>query len=98
LLHRHGVSWAEIGERVGQQSKLVTADTYTHALIDSSEVNRTKLLTRVRGVQTPVQTLQPKLPISRDVRGQVRPLHVPGTGGARHQFSPRDIETLTLPV
>jgi integrase len=57
LLHRHGVSWAEIGERVGQQSKLVTADTYTHALIDSSEVNRTKLLTRVRGVQTPVQTL-----------------------------------------
>lgn len=56
LLHRHGVSWAEIGERVGQQSKLVTADTYTHALIDSSEVDRRKLLDRVRAVQTPVQT------------------------------------------
>ena len=36
LLHRQGMSWAEIGERMGQRSKLVTADTYTHALIDSA--------------------------------------------------------------
>jgi integrase len=56
LLHRQGVSWAEIGERVGQQSKIVTADTYTHALIDSREIDRAKLRGRVRGVQTPVQT------------------------------------------
>jgi integrase len=56
LLHRQGESWAAIGERMGQRSKLVTADTYTHALIDSREVDRAKLLARVRMVQTPVQT------------------------------------------
>jgi integrase len=56
LLHRQGESWAAIGERMGQRSKLVTADTYTHALIDSREVDRAKLLGRVRTVQTPVQT------------------------------------------
>jgi integrase len=56
LLHRCGVSWAEIGERVGQRSRLVTADTYSHAMIDGREVDRAKLLERVRAVQTPVQT------------------------------------------
>lgn len=48
LMHRAGVSWAEIGERVGQRSRVVTADTYTHALIDSREIDRAKLLARVR--------------------------------------------------
>jgi integrase len=56
LLHRQGVSWATIGEQVGQRSKLVTADTYTHALLDSREVDRAKLLERVRAVHTPVHT------------------------------------------
>jgi integrase len=56
LLHRQGVSWAVIGERVGQRSKLVTADRYTHALVDGREIDRAKLLARVRAVQTPVQT------------------------------------------
>ena len=42
LLHRQGESWAAIGERMGQRSKLVTADTYTHALIDSRDVDRGK--------------------------------------------------------
>ena len=55
ILH-NGVSWAEIGERVGQRSRLVTADTYSHAMIDASEVDRAKLLERVRMVQTSVQT------------------------------------------
>lgn len=63
LLHRQGVSWAEIGERVGQQSKLVTADTYTHALIDGREVDRPRLLGRVRAVQTPVQTSTPGIAV-----------------------------------
>jgi integrase len=40
LLHRQGETWAAIGERMGQRSKLVAADTYTHALIDSREVDR----------------------------------------------------------
>lgn len=56
LLHRKGVSWAEIGARMGQRSKLVTADTYTHAIIDSREVDRAGLLARVRDVQAPVRT------------------------------------------
>lgn len=54
LLHRQGVSWAAIGERVGQRSKLVTADTYTHAIGDGREVDRAKLLARVRAVPPPV--------------------------------------------
>lgn len=64
LLHRQGVSWATIGERMGQRSKLVTADIYTHALIETREVDRAKLLERVsdvRGVQTPVQTPEDEL-------------------------------------
>lgn len=50
LLHRQGVSWAEIGERVGQRSRIVTADRYTHALVDAREVDRARLLARVRAV------------------------------------------------
>lgn len=56
LWHRQGILWAEIGDRVGQQSKLVRADTYSHALIDSREVDRARLVARVRGVHTPVRT------------------------------------------
>jgi integrase len=63
LMHRNGVSWADIGERVGQRSRLVTADTYSHALIDSREVDRAKLLARLSDlpgrahvVPTPVLT------------------------------------------
>jgi len=55
LLHRQGVSWAEIGDRVGQRSRIVTADRYSHALIDYSEINRAKLLGRVRTVPSPVR-------------------------------------------
>ncbi len=40
LLHRQGCSWAEIGASVGQRSRIVTADTYSHALIDYREVDR----------------------------------------------------------
>jgi integrase len=56
LLHHQGVSWAEIGARVGQRNLSTTADTYTHVLMDYREIDRPKLLARVRTVQTPVQT------------------------------------------
>jgi integrase len=56
LLHRQGVSWAEIGERVGQRSRVVTADRYTHALVDYREVDRANLLGRARNVPTSVPT------------------------------------------
>jgi integrase len=57
MLHRQGVDWATIGAMVGQRSKLVTADRYSHALIDAVEVDRVKLLERARDarrVQSPV--------------------------------------------
>jgi len=56
LLHREGVTWAEIGARVGQRNLSVTADLYTHVLLDPREVDRAKLLERARTVHTPVHT------------------------------------------
>jgi integrase len=56
LLHRQGFSWAEIGDRVGQRSRLVTADRYTHALVDYQELDRAKMLKNVRTVQPQVHT------------------------------------------
>ena len=44
LLHKQGLSWAEIGELVGQRSRAVTADTYSHVLIDAREIDRAALL------------------------------------------------------
>jgi integrase len=59
LSHRQGVSWATIGERMGQRNLAVTANTYTHAMIDGQEVDRAKLLARaadVGAVHAPVHT------------------------------------------
>lgn len=44
LLHAQGVSWARIAEMVGHESKMTTANTYTHVLIDEREVDVPKLL------------------------------------------------------
>jgi integrase len=60
LLHRQGLSWAGIGDRVGQRSRIITADRYTHALVDYGEIDRAKLLDRARGVHIPVHTRQRK--------------------------------------
>jgi integrase len=60
LLHHQGRSWAEVGELVGQRSKLVTADRYTHALVDYREVDRAKLLERVRPMHTAMHTTPAK--------------------------------------
>ncbi|MFN8187407.1 MAG: tyrosine-type recombinase/integrase [Gaiellales bacterium] len=46
LMHKAGYSWAEIGDLVGQRSRLVTADVYSHVLLDASEVDRSALLGR----------------------------------------------------
>ena len=46
LLHRQGRTWAEIGALVGQRSLKVTSDTYTHVLIDGSELDYAALLAR----------------------------------------------------
>ena len=35
--HRQGETWALIGARVGQRSLSVTADTYTHVMLDDRE-------------------------------------------------------------
>lgn len=44
LLHLRGVPWARIGEFVGQSNLSVTADTYTHVLIDETELDYRRLL------------------------------------------------------
>jgi integrase len=56
LLHQQGESWAEIGANVGQRNLSVTADRYTHATLDHGEIDRPKLLERVRVTQTPGHT------------------------------------------
>jgi integrase len=64
LEHRRGLSWAEIGDRMGQRSRLVTADIYSHALLDPRELDRARLLERVRAaraVPTPVPTPEEEL-------------------------------------
>jgi integrase len=77
LLHRQGVDWATIGAIVGQRSKLVTADTYTHAVIDGREVDRVTLLERVRRSHTVTPQVSPrdteKSPLAAHVLGQYRP-------------------------
>jgi integrase len=47
LLHRQGVDWARIGQRVGQRNLATTANRYTHALIDPREVNWSAMLKRI---------------------------------------------------
>jgi hypothetical protein len=44
LLHLGGVPWARIGEHVGQRYLAVTANTYTHVLVDEAELDYSELL------------------------------------------------------
>ena len=44
LWHRQGETWALIGARVGQRSLSVTADTYTHVLLDDRELGHPHLV------------------------------------------------------
>lgn len=44
LLHKRGLSWAEIGDLVGQRSRIVTADRYSFVLGDYREVDRAALI------------------------------------------------------
>jgi integrase len=44
LLHLAGVPWARIGEHVGQRDLAVTANTYTHVLLDEAELDYRNLL------------------------------------------------------
>jgi integrase len=47
LWHRQGETWALIGSRVGQRSLSVTADTYTHVLLDGRELDHSALVGRL---------------------------------------------------
>ncbi len=60
LLHHQGESWAEIGAKVGQRNLSTTADTYTHVLMDYREIDRPKLLERVRTTHTPCTPRRPR--------------------------------------
>jgi integrase len=48
LWHRQGETWALIGARVGQRSLSVTADTYTHVLLDDRELEHGLLAERLQ--------------------------------------------------
>jgi hypothetical protein len=38
--------WARIGEQVGQRNLAVTANTYSHAMLDEGELDYRRLLAR----------------------------------------------------
>jgi hypothetical protein len=38
------VPWARIGEHMGQRNLAVTANTYTHVLVDETEIDYAELL------------------------------------------------------
>ena len=47
LWHRQGETWVLIGARVGQRSLSVTADTYTHVLLDDRELDHAGLVAQL---------------------------------------------------
>ena len=48
LLHLRGIPWARIGEFVGQRNLAITANTYSHVLVDETEVAYAELLEGAR--------------------------------------------------
>jgi integrase len=44
LLHLGGEPWARIGEHMGQRNLAVTANTYTHVMVDETEIDYADLL------------------------------------------------------
>jgi integrase len=44
LMHLRGMPWARIGEFVGQRNLSVTADIYTHVLLDETELDYSELV------------------------------------------------------
>jgi integrase len=44
LLHLQGMPWARIADFVGQKDLTVTANTYTHVLVDEAELDYANLL------------------------------------------------------
>jgi integrase len=45
LLHARGVSWAAIGQQLGQRNLAVTANTYSHVMGDEAELDYESVLT-----------------------------------------------------
>jgi hypothetical protein len=43
-MHLAGVPWATIGAHVGQRNLAVTANTYSHVLVDEGELDYLNLL------------------------------------------------------
>ena len=44
LMHLRGIPWARIGEFVGQRDLTVTANTYTHVMLEEGEIDYANLL------------------------------------------------------
>ena len=43
-MHLRGIPWARIGEFVGQRNLAVTANTYSHVLVDERELDYETML------------------------------------------------------
>lgn len=52
LLHLGGTPWARIGEHVGQRNLAVTANTYTHVLVDERDLNYAELIGWALGISS----------------------------------------------
>jgi integrase len=66
LLHAQGLSWARIGERLGQRNLAVTANTYTHVLLDETELKYQDVLKEARissSRETPVRHEGDRTPV-----------------------------------
>ncbi len=74
LWHRQGETWALIGARVGQRSLSVTADTYTHVLLDDRELDHAELARtakRVASSHPPARRLDGQATARRCPRGRI---------------------------
>ena len=43
-MHLRGIPWARIGEFVGQRNLATTANTYSHVIVDETELDYADLL------------------------------------------------------
>jgi hypothetical protein len=57
-LHLGGVPWARIGEHVGQRNLAVTANTYTHVVVEEAELDYVPLLIEGRRRQKTVHLVR----------------------------------------
>jgi hypothetical protein len=64
LLQLAGVPWPRVGEQVGQRSLAVTANTYSHVMLDQAEVDYAQLLRAYQASQNGSRGAVPRAVLS----------------------------------